>query len=112
MKAMASTRPASAPPRLSGAAAPERPQVVFDLYISGPTSRSALAIVNIRRLCEKHLRGRYLLSIIDLSQTPAAARLQQIVAAPTLVRRLPAPERRFIGDLSQRDRVLAGLEID
>ena len=90
--------------------APAR-SVVLSLYISGPTPRSARAIVNVRKICEAHLAGRYELSVIDLSQSPALASQHQIIAAPTLVRELPLPERRFIGDMSNAARILAGLDI-
>ncbi len=86
-------------------------RVVLSLYISGPTPRSARAIVNVRKLCEAHLAGRYELSVVDLSQSPALAARHQIIAAPTLVRELPAPERRFIGDMSNAARLLAGLDV-
>jgi circadian clock protein KaiB len=86
-------------------------RVVLSLYISGPTPRSARAIVNVRKLCEANLHGRYKLAVIDLSQTPALAAQHQIIAAPTLVRELPLPERRFIGDMSNAERILAGLDV-
>ena len=86
-------------------------RVVLSLYVSGPTPRSARAIVNVRKFCEAHLAGRYELAVIDLSQSPALAARHQIIAAPTLVRALPLPERRFIGDLSNADRLLAGLGV-
>jgi circadian clock protein KaiB len=86
-------------------------RVVLSLYISGPTPRSARAIVNVRKLCEANLQGRYKLAVIDLSQTPALAAQHQIIAAPTLVRELPLPERRFIGDMSNAERILAGLDV-
>ncbi len=86
-------------------------RVVLSLYITGPTPRSARAIVNVRKICEAHLAGRYELSIVDLSQSPALAAQHQIIAAPTLVRELPTPERRFIGDMSNAARILAGLGV-
>jgi len=85
--------------------------VVLSLYVSGPTPRSARAIVNVRKLCEENLPGRYTLAVIDLSQTPALAAQHQIIAAPTLVREQPLPERRFIGDMSNSQRILAGLDV-
>jgi circadian clock protein KaiB len=84
---------------------------VLRLYVTGTTARSARAITNMRRICEEHLNGRYELEVIDLYQHPSAAKENQIIAAPTLVRLLPAPLRRIIGDLSDRERVLIGLEI-
>ncbi len=92
------------------AAVPER--IVLRLYISGPTPRSAQAIVNVRELCESRLPGRYELTVVDLSQAPALAARHQIVAAPTLVRELPLPERKFIGDMSDSARILRGLDVD
>jgi circadian clock protein KaiB len=94
----------------SGVAANDE-HVVLCLYISGPTPRSAQAIVNVRRLCEASLTGRYALRVVDLSQSPALASRHQIVAAPTLVRELPLPERKFIGDMSDSARILRGLDV-
>jgi circadian clock protein KaiB len=79
------------------------------LFVTGNTRHSATAIVNIRRICEEHLHGRCDLKILDLLREPSLAAGELIVAAPTLVRKLPLPECRLIGDLSQTDRVLAGL---
>jgi circadian clock protein KaiB len=95
----------------AAAAAARAQRVVLRLYISGPTPRSARAIVNVRQLCEASLRGRYDLAIVDLSQSPALASKHQIVAAPTLVRELPLPERKFIGDMSDGARILRGLDV-
>jgi circadian clock protein KaiB len=81
------------------------------LFITGATSRSARAIVNIRKICEEYLRGRYDLEVIDITQNPALAKHEQIIAAPTLIKRLPLPLRRFIGDLSETDRLVVGLDI-
>ena len=86
-------------------------RVVLRLYISGPTPRSAQAIVNVRQLCEANLPGRYELTVVDLSQSPALAARHQIIAAPTLVRELPLPERKFIGDMSNSARILRGLDV-
>jgi len=85
--------------------------VVLKLYISGPTPRSAQALVHVRDLCESALRGRYELSVVDLSQSPAQAARHQIVAAPTLVRERPLPQRKFIGDMSDRAKILRGLDV-
>jgi len=85
--------------------------VVLSLYISGPTPRSATAIVNVRKLCEAHLAGRCRLAVIDLSLVPHEAARHQIIAAPTLVREVPLPERRFIGDMSDAGKLLAGLDV-
>lgn len=84
---------------------------VLRLYVTGTTRNSALAIVNIRKICEEHLQGRYELEIVDIALHPALAEGEQIIAAPTLIKLLPLPLRRFIGDLSQTERVLIGLDL-
>src|SRR4051795_6615191 len=84
---------------------------VLRLYVTGSTSRSARAIENMRRICEEYLAGRYDLEVIDIYQRPEAAREFQLIAAPTLVKLLPQPLRRIVGDLSDRDKVLHGLEL-
>ncbi len=81
------------------------------LFITGSTPRSTLAIGNMRRICEENLKGNYELEVIDVYQNPEATRELQIVATPTLVKILPEPLRRIIGDLSDRERVLAGLNL-
>jgi circadian clock protein KaiB len=81
------------------------------LYVTGSTPKSALAIRNIQAICEEKLKGRYRLEVIDIYQHPGAAKPEQIVVAPTLVRTLPLPVRRIIGDLSNTERVLIGLDI-
>ncbi len=81
------------------------------LYIAGQTPRAVGAFTNLKRICEEHLQGRYELEIIDLVQTPALAIGDQILAVPTLVRRLPKPIKKIIGDLSNRERVLVGLDL-
>ena len=79
------------------------------LYVTGMTPRSTRAITAVRRLCEELLRGRYELEIIDVYQQPALSQREQIVATPTLIKIGPAPQRRLIGDMSNRARLLAGL---
>jgi len=81
------------------------------LYISGSTLKSALAVENIKQVCEQHLKNRYDLEVIDVYQQPDVARAEQIVAVPTLIKRLPLPLRRFIGDLSNERNVLRGLDL-
>jgi circadian clock protein KaiB len=81
------------------------------LYIAGQTRKSIAAITNLRKICEEHLAGRYRVEVIDLMQDPQRAQHDQILAIPTLVRRLPEPIRRIIGDLSNSERVLVGLEV-
>ena len=82
------------------------------LYVAGQTPKSIAAIANLKKLCEAHLPGRYSIDIVDLMQNPSLAQRDQIVAIPTLIRKLPEPIKRIIGDLSNPERVLIGLEID
>jgi len=84
---------------------------ILRLYIAGQTPRSIAAFANLKRICEQHLAGRYRIEIIDLIQNPQLAAGDQILAVPTLVRRLPEPVRKIIGDLSNTDRVLVGLDV-
>lgn len=84
---------------------------VLCLYVTGATSRSRRAILNINAICGEHLEGKYNLEIVDILQKPALAREAQIVAAPTLIKLLPLPLRRIIGDLSDTEKVLAGLDL-
>ena len=81
------------------------------LYVTGTTARSTRAIANVRRICEEHLRNRYDLEVIDIYQQPTLAKGDQIIAAPTLVKHLPLPLRKLIGDMSDKDRVLMGLDL-
>jgi circadian clock protein KaiB len=89
----------------------DRQKYLLRLYISGLTPRSTRAIENLRKICEEYLKDRYELEIIDIFQQTEVARSEQIIAAPTLIKRLPLPLRRFIGDLSDTGRILVGLEI-
>src|SRR3954463_13190753 len=82
---------------------------VLCLYVTGLTPHSTQAVANLKAICEEHLAGRYDLEVVDLYQQPARARGEQIVAAPTLVKKRPLPLRRLVGNLSRTDRVLAGL---
>lgn len=84
---------------------------VLRLYVSGMTTNSLRAIENVRKICAEHLEGRYQLEIIDIYQQPIFAKEGQIVAAPTLVKELPPPLRKFIGDMSNTDRILLGLDV-
>jgi circadian clock protein KaiB len=81
------------------------------LYVAGQTPKSIAAVANLRRLCDEHLAGRYRVEVIDLVKNPQLARGDQILAIPTLVRRLPEPMRKIIGDLSNQERVLVGLDV-
>jgi circadian clock protein KaiB len=92
-------------------AAHDKAHYVLKLYITGTTPSSMKAIVNIRKICEEHLYGRYDLEVVDISQHPMLAEGEQIIAAPTLIKKLPLPLRRFIGDLSQTERILLGLDL-
>lgn len=81
------------------------------LYVAGQTPRSVLAFANLRQICEEHLAGRYQIEIVDLQAQPELAHEDQILAIPTLIRALPQPVRRIIGDLSHTERVLVGLDL-
>jgi len=81
------------------------------LYIAGLSPKSAVAIANLNKICEEHLPGRYHLDVIDLYQQPQRAEGEQIIAIPTLIKQRPPPLRRIIGDLSNTERVLVGLDI-
>lgn len=81
------------------------------LYVAGQTPKSIVALANLKRICEQHLEGQYKVEVIDLMENPQLAQRDQIVAIPTLVRELPTPLKRIIGDLSNTDRVLVGLDV-
>jgi circadian clock protein KaiB len=93
------------------AAASASAHYVLQLFVSGTTSQSTRAISNVRKICEEYLEGRYELDVMDISQHPALTKGEQIIAAPTLIKKLPLPRRRFIGDMSQTERILLGLEL-
>ena len=105
----------SKPPTGSGGAgkltAVGRPEYVLRLYIAGQTSRGTQALANLQRICEEHLAGRYLIEIVDLLENPALAAGDQILALPTVVRQLPEPVKKVIGDFSNTERVLVGLDL-
>ncbi len=90
---------------------PKKKEYVLKLYVTGMTLRSSQAIKNIKKICEEHLKGRYNLDVIDIYQQPVLARGEQIVAAPTLIKKLPLPLRRFIGDMSSTEKILLGLDL-
>jgi len=81
------------------------------LYVAGHTAKSLAALANLQRICETHLAGQYRIEVIDLTKTPQLAAGDQILALPTLVRRLPEPIKKIIGDLSNEERVLVGLDV-
>jgi circadian clock protein KaiB len=84
---------------------------VLRLYVTGLTPRSTAAISRIKAICEENLKGRYELEVIDIYQQPSLAKGEQIIAAPTLIKKLPLPLRRLVGDLSNKQRVLLGLDL-
>lgn len=90
---------------------PEKPQFELRLFVIATTPQSMRAVSNLRRICDEHLPGSYTLEVIDLAKQPSLAEGEHIIAAPTLVKKLPLPLRRLIGDLSQTDRVLLGLDL-
>lgn len=102
---MKTTEPKAAPRSV------ESNHYVLRLYVAGQTPKSLLAITNIKKICEENLQGHYELEVIDLYQQPQLAQGEQIIALPTLIRKLPQPLRRVIGDLSNTERVLVGLDI-
>ena len=88
-----------------------RPIWELRLYVAGQTPKSLLAFANLKRICEEYLAGRYRIQVIDLLKNPQLAKGDQILAIPTLVRKLPEPVRKIIGDLSNTERVLVGLDV-
>lgn len=95
----------------ANAAEPSKAKLVLRLYVAGTSPKSMRAIQNAREICDEHLKDRYELEVIDIFQQPALAKDDQILAVPTLIKKLPAPLRRFIGDLSDRKVVLVGLDL-
>jgi circadian clock protein KaiB len=101
-----------APARVGRKGTPSRsPEWQLRLYIAGRTPRCVTALRNLERLCEHHLKGQYRIEVIDLLKNPQLARGDQILAVPTLVRKLPEPMKKIIGDLSNEERVLVGLDL-
>jgi len=84
---------------------------ILKLYVAGQTSKSLTAFANLKKICQEHLEGKYRIEVVDLLENPRLARNDQIVAIPTLVRKLPPPIRKIIGDLSNTERVLVGLNL-
>jgi circadian clock protein KaiB len=101
------------PPVRRKAASPRQKKATYllRLYVTGTTGKSVRAIQNVRRICDEHLRGLYDLEVVDIYKNLPLARGDQIIAAPTLIKRLPEPLRRLIGDMSDEERVLVGLDI-
>lgn len=94
-------------------AAPRRPTKLWQLrlYVTDTTAKSVMAFANLKRICETHLKGRYRITVVDLLKHPQLAKGDQILAIPTVVRRLPSPVRTIIGNLSDTERVLVGLDL-
>lgn len=101
----ASARPRSAPRRATSK------EYLLRLYVAGQTPRSVLALNNLKTICEEHLAGRYQIEVVDLLVDPTLARGDQILALPTLIRRLPPPVKKIIGDLTNAEHVLVGLDL-
>jgi len=89
----------------------QKKSYVLILYIAGVTPRSTNAIINIKKICEKYLKGRYELEVIDIYKQPVLAKGEQVLAVPTLIKKLPLPLRKFIGDMSDTERILVGLDM-
>ena len=90
---------------------PKSKEYVLRLYVAGTTSKSIRAVANIKEICETSLKNRYDLEVIDIYQQPVLVKGEQIIAAPTLVKQLPLPLRKFIGDMSDTERILVGLDL-
>ncbi len=88
-----------------------QPVYLFRLYVSGNSPRSALAITNILNICDKYLPGKYELEVIDVFQQPGATREAQIVAVPTLIKELPLPRKKFVGDMTDVEKIVVGLKL-
>jgi len=99
--------------RKRGGAKPDSTEEIWNLrlYVAGQTSKSIAAFANLKNICEKHLAGKYRIEVIDLLKNPQLAKGDQIIAVPTLVRKLPEPLKKIIGDLANTERVLVGLDI-
>ncbi len=88
-----------------------KPKYILRLYVTGMSLRSTMAIENVKKICDENLKGRYELEVIDVLQQPEYVKKEQLLAAPTLIKKLPLPLRRLIGDMSNKDRVLVGLDL-
>jgi circadian clock protein KaiB len=106
------TRPTSATAAFERALAnPDHPKYVLRLYVTGMTTNSSRAVANAKAICEQHLKGRYDLQVIDIYQQPVSMSEKQIVAVPMLIKHLPLPLRRIVGDLADTDRTLRALDL-
>jgi circadian clock protein KaiB len=111
---MKSSKPKAAshkPKRVTLSKAQKLENYVLRLYVAGETPKSTAAVANLKKICEEYLAGRYKLQVVDLLENPKLAGGDQILAVPTLVRELPSPIRKVIGDLSNTERVLIGLDL-
>lgn len=104
-------RTRSAPKKVQRDQEAEADAWTLRLYVAGQTPKSITAFINLKKICEEHLAGRYRIEVIDLLENPQLAQGDQILAIPTLVRKLPVPVRKIIGDLSNTERVLIGLDL-
>ncbi len=92
--------------------APDNPEIwILRLYVAGQTEKSLRAFENLKRICEEHLKGQYKIEVVDLTKNPKLAKGDQILALPTLVRQLPPPVKKIIGDLSNTEKVLVGMDL-
>ena len=106
------TAPWAGPHAMQAAPVPPAADIyVLRLYVTGASSRSVRAIANVRKICDEYLEGRHELEVVDISQHPALAAIEQILAAPTLIKTLPLPVRRFVGDMSWPHRLIAELNL-
>lgn len=110
-KAAAAPKKRAQPKPPLRAAPKKKAEWMLRLYVAGQTPKSLAAFANLKRMCEQHLADQYEIEVVDLTQQPHLAVRDQIVALPTLVRRLPAPLKRVVGDLSNTDRVLVGMDL-
>jgi len=109
--AVQGTKPKAAPAKPKPSAAKTADKCLLRLYVAGTTPQSTRAILNIQQICEEYLKGIYRLEVIDIYQRPQLAKDEQIIAVPTLVKKLPLPLRRVIGSFSDSERVLVGLDL-
>src|ERR1700681_235081 len=108
---MSASKVKAKPPKAHANGGATNATLELRLYVAGRTPKSLIALRNLKKICEEHLQGRYRLHVIDLVKTPQLAQDDQILAIPTLVRNLPQPIRKIIGDLSDTQRVLVGLDV-
>ena len=105
------TKPVKKTPKQAISPEPDEERWLLRLYVAGQTPKSVTAFANLKKICEEHLEGKYHIEVIDLLVNPTLATDDQILALPTLVRRLPEPMKKIIGDLSNTERVLVGLDV-